>query len=232
MHLGHLAVAKAALEEMSLDKIYVVPAKVNPFRKDAPPALPDGVRLEIIRRTCLDTPQLVPCDIEIRRGGVSYAVDTVKEIAAMEAEQRKWELAEKSRPLTADEVNRLYIAQNIQTIITDDATASRAVEFHPEMQYNGSLIPAKIRINWKGKLKRAAVDLWDTEANNPDNAPNLWENIEYKDGFRIIPETITATLAFAMDEYGWWKDKLYRSKVNGNVYNPDVYPGNWEDVNL
>lgn len=112
----------------------------------------------------------------------------------------------------------------------DDAKASTAPEMFPKMQYNGKLIPAKTRINWNGKLKRSAVDVWDTESNNPDNAPNLWEDIEYKDGFRIIPETITATLAFAMDEYGWWNDKLYRSKVNGNVYNPDVYPDNWEEV--
>ena len=155
-----------------------------------------------------------------------------EELAQMEAEQRKWELAEKSRPLTAEEVNRLYIAQNIQTIITDDATASRAVELHPEMQYNGALIPAKARIKWGNGLKRAAVDLWDTEANNPDNAPNLWEDIAYRDGFRIIPEVITATLAFSEGEYGWWKDKLYKSKVNGNCYNPDVYPDNWEDANV
>ena len=159
-----------------------------------------------------------------------YRDMTPEELAQMQTEQRKVELAEKSRPMTADEVNRLFIHQNIQTIITDDATASRAVEFHPEMQYNGALIHAKTRINWRGKLKRSAVDLWDTEANNPDNAPALWEDIEYKDGFRIIPKTITATLAFKQDEYGWWNDKLYRSKVNGNCYNPDVYPDNWEEV--
>lgn len=161
-----------------------------------------------------------------------YIEITAEEIAAMQAEQRKWELAEKSRPLTAEEVNRLYIAQNIQTIITDDATASRAVEFHPEMQYNGKLIEGKTRIKWKGKLKRTAVDIWDLESNNPDNAPNLWEDIAYRDGFRIIPEVITATLAFSEGEYGWWNDKLYKSKVNGNCYNPDVYPGNWEDMNV
>lgn len=159
-----------------------------------------------------------------------YRDMTTEELAQMQAEQRKMELAEKSRPLTADEVNRLYIVQNIQTIITDDATASRAVEFHPEMQYDGKLIPVKTRINWNGKLKRAAVDVWDTEGNNPDNAPALWEDISYRDGFRIIPEIITATLAFSEDEYGWWGDKLYRSKVNGNVYNPNVYPDNWEEV--
>lgn len=159
-----------------------------------------------------------------------YIELTPEELAQMEAEAKKAELAEKSRPLTESEVNRLFIQQNINTVITDDATASRAVEFHPEMQYNGKLIPAKTRINWKGKLKRTAVDIWDLESNNPDNAPNLWEDIAYRDGFRIIPETITATLAFSESEYGWWKDKLYRSKVNGNCYNPDVYPDNWENV--
>lgn len=112
----------------------------------------------------------------------------------------------------------------------DDKTASTAPEMFPRMKYDGSLIPAKTRINWKGTLKRTAVDAWDTEGNNPDNAPTLWEDISYRDGFRIIPEVITATLAFAEGECGWWKDKLYRSKVNGNVYNPEVYPGNWEEV--
>lgn len=140
------------------------------------------------------------------------------------------ELAEKSRPLTESEVSRLFIMQNINTVITDDATASRAVEFHPGMKYDGSLIPAKTRINWHGKLKRSAVDIWDTEQNNPDNAPTLWEDISYKDGFRIIPKVITATLAFAEGECGWWEDKLYRSTVNGNVYTPAVYPANWEEV--
>lgn len=161
-----------------------------------------------------------------------YIELTPEEITAMQKEAERAELAEKSRPLTADEISRLFIMQNINTVITDDATASRAVEFHPEMKYDGSLIPAKTRINWHGKLKRASVDIWDTESNNPDNAPTLWEDISYKDGFRIIPEVITATLAFAEGECGWWEDKLYRSVVNGNVYTPAVYPANWEPVEM
>lgn len=169
--------------------------------------------------------------MKIYENGI-YRDVTPEEITAMQAEQRKAELTEKSRPLTADEVNRLFIMQNINTVITDDATASRAVEFHPEMKYDGSLIPAKTRINWKGKLKRATVDIWDTEQNNPDDAPTLWEDIAYRDGFRIIPEVITATLAFSEGECGWWGDKLYRSKVNGNVYTPAVYPDNWELVEM
>lgn len=165
--------------------------------------------------------------MRIYKNGI-YRDMTPGEIATLQTEQRKAELAEKSRPLTADEVNRLFLIQNINTVITDDATASRAVEFHPEMKYDGSLIPAKTRINWYGKLKRSTVDIWDTKENNPDNAPILWEDIAYRDGFRVIPEVITATLAFSEGECGWWEDKLYRSVVNGNVYNPTVYPANWE----
>lgn len=167
--------------------------------------------------------------MRIYKDGI-YRDMTPEEIAAMQAEQRKWELSEKSRPLTESEINRLFITQNIQTIIPDDATASRAVEFHPGMKYDGSLIPAGTRINWNGKLKRAAVDLWDTKENSPENAPALWEDIAYRDGIRIIPEVITATLAFKEGELGWWGDTLYRSKVNGNVYTPAVYPANWEVV--
>ena len=129
------------------------------------------------------------------------------------------ENARKLRPIVERAVNSL-----------DDQTASMATVLFGSMQYNGDLIPHGTRINWKGKLKRSAVDVWDTETNNPDNAPGLWEDISYRDGFRIIPETITATLAFSEGEYGWWKDKLFLSKVDGNVYTPEVYPGNWKEV--
>lgn len=128
----------------------------------------------------------------------------------------------------------IYLRSMVEQAVTslDDQTASTAVILSRKMHYDGSLIPAKTRINWQGKLKRASVDLWDTEANDPDNAPTLWEDISYKDGFRIIPEVITATLAFAEGECGWWGDALYRSKVNGNVYTPAVYPANWELVEM
>lgn len=45
----------------------------------------------------------------------------------------------------------------------------------------------------------------------------------------VVP-AYAAILAFSKDEYGWWKGKLYRSKANGNVYNPEVHPTGWEEV--
>lgn len=112
----------------------------------------------------------------------------------------------------------------------DDKTASTASTLFPRLKYDGSLIPNGTRINWNGTLKRAVVDIWDTVESNPDNAPALWENINYRNGYRIIPEIITATLAFSESECGWWGNVLYRSKINGNVYTPAQYPDGWETV--
>lgn len=112
----------------------------------------------------------------------------------------------------------------------DDKTASTAGTLFPRMKQDGALIKAGTRINWNGKLKRAAVDLWDTQENNPDSAPNLWEDIAYRDGYRIIPATVTAGTAFALDECGWWGDTMYRSKLAANVYTPEQYPAGWEAV--
>lgn len=109
----------------------------------------------------------------------------------------------------------------------NDQDASRVPEFYITLKYDGALVPFGTRVNWNGTLKKVTVDIWDTEENNPDNAPSLWVDIEYKDGIRIIPETITVSTAFAKDELGWWNDTLYKSLVDSNVYNPDQYAANW-----
>lgn len=111
-----------------------------------------------------------------------------------------------------------------------DKEASEGATLFPRLKQDGSLVKAGTRINWNGTIKRAAVDLWDTEGNDPINAPGLWENIWYKQGYRIIPETITAGTAFALDECGWWEDVLYKSKIPANVHTPTQYPQGWEVV--
>ena len=111
-----------------------------------------------------------------------------------------------------------------------DAQASTVATIYPGLKYDGALVRNGTRIYWGGVLKRAAVDLWDREENNPDNAPTLWEDVLYRDGYRIIPETITVGLQFSEGELGWWGEVLYKSKVNANVYTPAQYAPNWEEV--
>ena len=112
----------------------------------------------------------------------------------------------------------------------DDQTASTAPSLLRRLRQDGKLVSAGTRINWGGVIKRAAVDLWDTTDNTPDAAPTLWEDIDYRDGIRIIPETITVGLAFTKGERGWWGDALYASTIDANVWTPDAYPAGWEIV--
>lgn len=124
---------------------------------------------------------------------------------------------------------RAIIEQAAQTL--DEKTISEAPEFCRTLKQDGSLVRSGTRINWNGTIKKAAVDLWDTEANDPDHAPSLWADIAYRDGYRIIPETITVTTAFSKGEKGWWTDgKLYESKVDSNVYTPAQYADNWKEI--
>ena len=114
------------------------------------------------------------------------------------------------------------------TAMLTDAQASTVTTLYSSMKYNGELIENGTRINWNSDLKRAAVDIWDREENNPDNAPTLWDDVLYRDGYRIIPEVITAGLAFSYGEIGWWGDTLYRSILDANTYTPEQYPAGWE----
>ena len=130
-------------------------------------------------------------------------------------------------------LNKIHTMLMAGLALIDDKTASLAPEVFSRMKQVKDtnieipLIKAGTRINWNGTLKRAMVDLWDTEENNPDNAPTLWENISYKLGNRIIPETIIAGSAFAKDDLGWWNDKLYMSLIDNNVWTPEQYPDGW-----
>lgn len=121
-------------------------------------------------------------------------------------------------------------AMNTAGALLTDAQASTVSTIYPGLKYDGSLVKNGTRIYWGGVLKRAAADLWDAKENNPDNAPDLWEDILYRDGFRIIPEVITAGKAFALNELGWWGDVLYKSLVGDNIYTPAQYAPNWEEV--
>lgn len=143
------------------------------------------------------------------------------------AEQERDNLA---AALAVEEAKKPYVESLIGSL--DDAVASTVIPLYPVMRYDGGLIRAGTRINWNGALKRAAVNLWDREDSNPDKAPNLWEDILYRDGYRIIPEVITVGLAFEDGEIGWWDDELYKSKQAGNVYTPVQYPDGWEKVEV
>ena len=80
VHLGHLLVAQAAVEELALDKLFFVPAAQSPFKPENKPA-PDAMRLQMLRLALAGRTKCEVDEQEIRRGGISYTVDTLRDYA-------------------------------------------------------------------------------------------------------------------------------------------------------
>jgi nicotinate-nucleotide adenylyltransferase len=78
IHLGHLAAARAAMDCAGLDRLLFVPTGVPPHR---PPTVADaGDRLEMCRLAVAGEKRFEVSDLELRREGVSYTVDTLREL--------------------------------------------------------------------------------------------------------------------------------------------------------
>jgi len=81
VHIGHLLVAQAAIEELGLDRLFFVPAAQSPFKTENETA-PAPIRVKLLR---LALAGRIDCEIdeqEIRRSGVSYAIETVRDYAS------------------------------------------------------------------------------------------------------------------------------------------------------
>ncbi len=75
IHKGHILIAKDAIEMLNLDKLYFVPANKNPFKKESN-YVSNEHRVNMINMVLEDKMEL--SEFEIKRGGLSYTIDTVK----------------------------------------------------------------------------------------------------------------------------------------------------------
>ena len=80
IHVGHLLVAQAAKEELPLSRLFFVPAAQSPFKPGVTLA-PANERLRLLRLALAGQTDCEVDDQEIRRGGVSYTIDTVRDYA-------------------------------------------------------------------------------------------------------------------------------------------------------
>lgn len=77
IHLGHLLAGQAVAEAAGLDAVLFLPCNVSPFKWGSPDLAPGYDRLEMIRLSVEGYPLFEPCAVDLERGGVSYALDTV-----------------------------------------------------------------------------------------------------------------------------------------------------------
>jgi nicotinate-nucleotide adenylyltransferase len=80
VHYGHLLLAESAREQLALDEVWLIPAAVSPFKVGQEQA-PAKARLEMLELALAGSEHLRASPLEIDRGGISYTVDTLAEIA-------------------------------------------------------------------------------------------------------------------------------------------------------
>lgn len=81
VHLGHLMIARDAAEHLDLSEIMFMPAACPPHKRNIR-QVEATHRLNMLRLAVGMDERFYASDLEIRRGGVSYTVDTVAELRA------------------------------------------------------------------------------------------------------------------------------------------------------
>ena len=80
VHNGHLAAARQLRDVAHLGEVWLMPNAMPPHRSAAPVASADD-RLRMVELAVDGQPGLVPSALEVDRGGASYTIDTVRELA-------------------------------------------------------------------------------------------------------------------------------------------------------
>jgi nicotinate-nucleotide adenylyltransferase len=80
-HLGHLLIAQEAYDQVGLDEVLFMPVATPPHKDAAGDPGPDA-RLAMVTTAIDGDARFATCDLEIRRGGPSYTVDTLRALHA------------------------------------------------------------------------------------------------------------------------------------------------------
>ena len=151
---------------------------------------------------------------------------TPEEIKAIEYEAKRLEAQEKRKPLTPEEVNSLFISQQINTLKVDDSTALKMKAYYPTFEsLIGKTVEKGFKFAYGDKLYRVLQSsLLIQEHYKPDSGTeSLYEVInEQYDGDIYDPIPYEGNMALENGKYYTQNSVIYlcnRDTVNP-VYNP------------
>ena len=124
------------------------------------------------------------------------------EIAAISAKLAiAEEVYERTRPLTAEEVNAMPIRQQINSLAVDDNTALRMREFYPDWAA-GQDYPVGFKVQFGGALYKVLQAHTSQDGWEPENAPSLWTEIcESHAGTLTDPIPYSGNMALEAGKY-------------------------------
>ena len=77
-HIGHLLIAQTVFESEHFERLIFVPANISPTKKNGDSSSPK-TRLKMLEMSLINNTNFEISDIEIKREGVSYTIDTLEE---------------------------------------------------------------------------------------------------------------------------------------------------------
>lgn len=80
-HLGHIAMARAAIDQAGVDEVLFIPCALSPHKTSTPPAAPAADRLAMLKLATQDLPWAIVSDIDLQLPSPSFTWRTVKAIA-------------------------------------------------------------------------------------------------------------------------------------------------------
>jgi nicotinate-nucleotide adenylyltransferase len=110
IHLGHLIVAQDAMEQLCLERVIFIPSATPPHKRYEGNATA-AQRLAMLRLAIRDNPQFDADDLEIRRGGTSYSVDTLTELRRRGVRERFYFI------IGADSLRELHRWREVERLV-------------------------------------------------------------------------------------------------------------------
>jgi len=142
-----------------------------------------------------------------------YRDMTEDEISQIQSEQRKYEVYEKHRPLTPDEVNQMFIKSQINSVEIDDKTSLRMLDYYPIWQdLIGQTASQGFKFTYNGKLYKVIQSHTLSESWVPDNGTeSLYTRIdEEHDGDVYDPIPYEGNMVLEKDKYYVQDDIVYK----------------------
>lgn len=193
-HNGHIRLAKAAADELKLDKLLVIPSCIPPHKIAA--KLADGQeRLEMCRLAFGCDPRFEVSPMELERGSRSYTVETLRELKALYPDSELYFIVGSDM---LESFDKWYLWQEILSLSVLCA-ASREEGYSPDLSRFGKLAE---------RIKIITLDPLEVSSTQIRNSAG-----------EISPELLDPKVAAYIREHGLYDDGLnrYRELLRGKL---------------
>lgn len=193
-HNGHVRLAKAAADELKLDKLLVIPSCIPPHKIAA--KLADGQeRLEMCRLAFGCDPRFEVSPMELERGSRSYTVETLRELKALYPDSELYFIVGSDM---LESFDKWYLWQEILSLSVLCA-ASREEGYNPDLSRFGKLAE---------RIKIITLDPLEVSSTQIRNSTG-----------EVSPELLDPKVAVYIREHGLYDDGLnrYRELLRGKL---------------